>query len=407
MKTIKLPLFGLVLAACIAWPLTASGQNKAELDNYLREKAAFEKLTRVDSLMKAGKMVDARQILLEVTKLDPNSYSNESHGLLAETCYLLGNFQEAAKEYDIAIKYGGKDWRLFWNAALCNMHLNNYKAALVKANLALKSNIPAEAKPQIQRFVKEMSEKASENQGNFAPANIHRSDYFDLLLAGQELNVWANEKLPLKVYVKESTDLAGRPLNLYRKEYPSLIYSCLDTWSKASGGKLSFLPINDANAADMLIAFSQTPQDVTQVKGEIPVEQGITRFHLSKDDSPAPSPFRRILKAQVELLLVKPTTLKALTVDEMKQIALHELGHALGIRGHSDSASDIMYFNQSFRQLPALTKRDKATIARLYNDYPGLEVSGVLGFNMAPLGQNQADRASVKYKPNAEQQSGF
>ncbi|MBX9938759.1 MAG: matrixin family metalloprotease [Candidatus Obscuribacterales bacterium] len=407
MKTMKLQLSALVLAACIALPISASSQSKVELDNYLREKIAFEKLTRVDSLMKSGKMVDARQVLLEVTKLDPNSYSNESHALLAETCYFLGNFQEAVKEYDIAIKYGGKDWRLFWNAALCNMHLNNYKNALVKANQALKSNIPEDAKPQIQRFVKEMSEKAAENPGNFAPANIHRSDYFDLLLAGRELNVWDNEKLPLKVYVKEGTDLAGRPLNLYRKEYPALIYSCLDIWSKASGGKLSFLPVNDANSADMLIAFSQTPQDVTQVKGEIPVEQGITRFHLSKDDSPAPSPFRRILKAQVELLLVKPTSLKALTVDEMKQISLHELGHALGIRGHSDSASDIMYFNQSFRQLPALTKRDKATIARLYSDYPGLEASGVLGFNLAPLGQNQEDRDSAKYKPDIGRQSGF
>lgn len=407
MKTIKLRLSALVLTACFALPISASSQSKVELDNYLREKIAFEKLTRVDSLMKAGKMVDARQVLLEVIKLDPNSYSNESHGLLAETCYFLGNFQEAAKEYDIAIKYGGKDWRLFWNAALCNMHLNNYKGALVKANQALKSNIPEDAKPQIQRFVKEMSEKAAENTGNFAPANIRRGDYFDLLLAGRELNVWDSEKLPLKVYVKEATDLAGRPLNLYRREYPALIYSCLDTWSKASGGKLSFLPVKDANSADMLIAFSQTPQDVTQVKGEIPVEQGITRFHLSKDDSPAPSPFRRILKAQVELLLVKPTSLKALTVDEMKQIALHELGHALGIRGHSDSASDIMYFNQSFRQLPALTKRDKATIARLYGDYPGLEASGVLGFNLAPLGQNQEDRDSAQYKPDIGRQSGF
>ncbi len=30
--------------------------------------------------------------------------------------------------------------------------------------------------------------------------------------------------------------------------------------------------------------------------------------------------------------------------DEMRAIVLHEMGHALGIKGHSDSKGDIMYW---------------------------------------------------------------
>jgi predicted Zn-dependent protease len=70
--------------------------------------------------------------------------------------------------------------------------------------------------------------------------------------------------------------------------------------------------------------------------------------------------------------------------DEMRAIMLHEFGHALGIKGHSDSKKDIMYFQmqEKYRRLPvpmpvtqlfwkSLVKnpsqRDINTLIRLYN----------------------------------------
>jgi predicted Zn-dependent protease len=70
--------------------------------------------------------------------------------------------------------------------------------------------------------------------------------------------------------------------------------------------------------------------------------------------------------------------------DEMRAIMLHEFGHALGIKGHSDSKKDIMYFElqERYRQIPvpalptpifwkSLAKqpsqRDVNTLVRLYN----------------------------------------
>jgi len=72
------------------------------------------------------------------------------------------------------------------------------------------------------------------------------------------------------------------------------------------------------------------------------------------------------------------------TKDEMRAIILHELGHALGIKGHSDSKKDIMYWQMhdkarrvyvSAIPLPVLIRslvkqhspRDLNTLIRLYN----------------------------------------
>ena len=57
--------------------------------------------------------------------------------------------------------------------------------------------------------------------------------------------------------------------------------------------------------------------------------------------------------------------------------ALHELGHAFGLWGHSDQASDVMAVSPGAKPLLQLSPRDRATLGWLYRQ-PGLNSGAVL-----------------------------
>ncbi len=56
------------------------------------------------------------------------------------------------------------------------------------------------------------------------------------------------------------------------------------------------------------------------------------------------------------------------SVNEIKGVCLHEIGHALGLNGHSPNSNDIMYCSEtgSESRRPQLTVRDLATLKKLY-----------------------------------------
>jgi predicted Zn-dependent protease len=71
-------------------------------------------------------------------------------------------------------------------------------------------------------------------------------------------------------------------------------------------------------------------------------------------------------------IVTKDFSGKAIADEEIRRVCLHEVGHALGLHRHSSNNFDIMFFSETKAGSPALTQRDRNTMARLYADYPVL-----------------------------------
>ena len=160
------------------------------------------------------------------------------------------------------------------------------------------------------------------------------------------------------------------PVNVYLGSAPEIKWQqgtreAFDIWSAVVPLKL----VVDPARADVRIGWQESVEE----SGHVGEETDWVRYERMGDQL---SP-RRVAIITVDLS-------RRWNKDEMRAIMSHEFGHALGIKGHSESKKDIMYWQmqESYRNIPApilptpifwrsLVKdpsaRDVNTLIRLYN----------------------------------------
>lgn len=160
---------------------------------------------------------------------------------------------------------------------------------------------------------------------------------------------FATSRMPIKVYIEDGSKVPG-----FRPDFVSLIKESFALWEAALPQKLKFEFVTTPDAA-IVCRFTN---DRSQMQS--PTEDGQT---IVVPDSSG------ITSATITFLTVGPAKMPVVTENYLKRIALHEIGHAIGIGGHSPNSDDIMYAAIYPEDKPAtLTGRDKATVAALYAD---------------------------------------
>lgn len=183
-------------------------------------------------------------------------------------------------------------------------------------------------------------------KGIVGTAHNHTGDYHNEMVRDGATR-WANPSQPLRVYI-------GGGSTGYRDNYRSLFAAAMDEWSAASGGKLRWVQVSSPQGADIVATWDAAAASAPGEAGST-----TTRHGIGSDGE------RYIVGAQVAMM---PTLNGQPYSDaEMHKIALHEIGHALGLR-HSSSNGDIMYWQSNASQISALGPRDAATISRLYSN---------------------------------------
>lgn len=188
----------------------------------------------------------------------------------------------------------------------------------------------------------------AETQKAISASDDLRSDNYLLHACQSGLARWPKSRMPVKVMITPGADIPH-----YKPAFASILRDAFEKWVKASSGRIEIRYTEDAKKADMSCTWTNdvSKMMMSQEGGHavvIPDQQGIIRSNI--------------------ILLTSFNAKEPLTDDQASRIALHEVGHALGILGHSRNPADIMFAATLSNDVkPVLSRRDVNTLITLYD----------------------------------------
>ena len=168
--------------------------------------------------------------------------------------------------------------------------------------------------------------------------------------------VWS--QFPIRVYVERST-VERSTVESQAQKWTSAVSRAVQEWSVY----LPLVVVEQPEIADITIWRSLPPLRISP-NGSLPrVRAAETRYQLYiSHTSTAPD----VLSHRCTIWL-SPNQAPQYT----QATARHEIGHALGIWGHSPVPTDALYFSQ-VRNPPLISPRDLNTLKRIYEQPTGL-----------------------------------
>ena len=169
----------------------------------------------------------------------------------------------------------------------------------------------------------------------------------DVLIGGRQVQRWNDQTRIIYVTIQPGYNVPG-----WNPVMVDLVKQSFAEWQNALGNKFQFQFTNDVRYTDVMVIWHE------RSKG---VEVGSQTIRWSQDT---------ITQADLELSLYSPEG-NRFNTQQLKAIALHEIGHVLGLRGHSTNTHDIMYPSMT-PQATGLSARDINTMRALYRLKPNI-----------------------------------
>jgi predicted Zn-dependent protease len=269
-------------------------------------------------LDQSGQHEQARQLLMQAVQLD--SQNEIAWGNLMHECAMLGLLQETVQ---VGEQY-------------LQLHPHGSQYTRVTGMLT-------NAKAELER-----EQKIAQTLGPTSDA-----DYLSMTSENGVLKHWPIQPTPISVYIEDGARVKG-----YSTTYTATMIDSFKEWSNATNNRLVFQPVSSPEQAQIVCSWidaqEKFPSDYKY--GEC----GFSSPRYHQDGS--------IIGSRIWILTMNKTLKRPYSNSAIRGVCLHEIGHTLGLIGHSDKAGDIMYFmgdNEPVTE-PHLTYRDINTINRLY-----------------------------------------
>ncbi|MCC7528323.1 MAG: matrixin family metalloprotease [Candidatus Melainabacteria bacterium] len=261
-------------------------------------------------------------------------------------CHMeLGHYDAAISELQKSIEVGGLHASQCNNLAAVYQRLGQPKKALSWLRLACSLDPQKTSDPMMVAAIKKLEDPVNNPTGSTTAP-----DYCASLVS---IRSWRKNDLPLKVYIRRNPQIPA-----FYEEYASVVKDSLHQWCAATEGAVSYKIVDTKEAANLICDYTDRRELIDSAH-----ELGIEASTESRVRMDANS----IDWANI-VVLVKDspdaTTFRSRAF--LTKSCLHELGHALGMHGHSPSSQDMMFSAASVVGTPLLSQRDKNTIRRMY-----------------------------------------
>ena len=175
-------------------------------------------------------------------------------------------------------------------------------------------------------------------------------NYIDRVLTQGDLVRWNPETFPLKVYIENNPELPE-----YFYENTKIAFQ---EWEQKTEKFMTFIFINTQDNADIKCLF---PKDFNKEINNNSMTIGSTYLKFDKN---------KLYNATITFA-VTDTQEKYISQRKFYSTALHEIGHAIGLLGHSNNEPDIMYPVNNKNQIK-ISSNDINTLKLLYSIVPDI-----------------------------------
>lgn len=202
--------------------------------------------------------------------------------------------------------------------------VDEYDYVLSHTNLKYHKYLAKKGKEKNQKILDEIAEQEK----------LVNADYYDK----KESYRW--EKTNISIYIDSDNE-----------QLQNTVKQAFSVYQNTFGNLFKFRYITNPKKADITVKFTEVLED----------HSGNTEYHYKLYSNG----MKRMYKATITIAKKNFDNDLYYNNNELINITMHEIGHALGIGNHSDSPNDIMFPKNNYRKTD-LSKKDINTIKRIY-----------------------------------------
>lgn len=302
-------------------------------------------------------------VLLIILMLYKSPFSGAYYYNKAKNLYLSGKYEESLPVFERSLFGNPKSLLTRFYYVLALSKSKPTYSVQKKLYEMGNSNIDDEAKKYARYQAVSLRYKLLEGLEN---------NYIDNAAEGNDIVRWDIQSFPLKVYFENSDSVP-----VY---YKANVDKALQQWTNRTNF-VKFTEVSNKKDANIIIKFIDLPKDICS--------GGVCRYTVAYTE-PVVSNDGVLTGMNLTFYKTNPRN-KLFSELEIYNTALHELGHTLGIMGHSNDVQDIMFASNEHNTMYSMHKLDFQYLSK--SDINTL----VLLYRLAPTISNVKNLSSESF----------